>query len=755
MYKINISHVKRKNIYDLGKDFQGVNRDGHKVGFTNYYMTVDNTPYFGITGEIHFSRMDDSRWEDELIKMKMCGVNIIATYIFWIHHEEIKGRFDFSGCRNLRKFVELCGKYELYVIIRIGPFDHGEVRNGGLPDWLYGMPFETRSTNEGFMDCVRLLYQQISGQVEGLLYHDGGPVIAAQLDNEYMHSSSTWEMTTGVANEWINGGDEGEAYINCLREEAGKAGIITPFYTCTAWGGAIAPDYTMPLWGGYAYRPWLFYNKRGEHPSTKEYIYQDYHNNDVTEAHDFSPRYLPEERPYACCEMGGGMMCSYNYRFIFPEKSVDAMANIKTASGCNFLGYYMFHGGTNPKSKLGIYLNESQVSKVSYDFQAALGEFGQLRSSYRRLKTFHYFCRTFAQELLSLKTMLPNHTAQIVPEDLETLRFAVRTDGQRGFVFLNNFQDHEETLPKSGECIEIICAEKTIVFEDIGLAPEENCVLPFFMELDFVLLKWATAQPVTVLGGREKKVYIFMKPDGMDKTQFYFEEAAITDQGNNRYVCDHTKTAESFTVTKDGSSIEVLCIDRRLADQMYVIEGQGLIFTEGALLKDENGIRMESLKHDTTVYTYPPEFLTGEFGRRKTDILPLGSYSYTVEPKEISVGIKKVGRTRYTIVIPDNYMVGVKDVLLQIEYEGDIGQAFIQGEMIHDNFYNGAVWEIGLKTYAAQLKEQPLTIYITPIKEGVNINVDSPMAGRMEEINEMIGALKNAKAQAVYEIKIR
>lgn len=49
--------------------------------------------------------------------------------------------------------------------------------------------------------------------------------------------------------------------------------------------------------------------------------------------------------------MGGGMFNSYDYRFVLPKRSVDAMANIKLGSGCDFLGYYMFHGGTNPKGR--------------------------------------------------------------------------------------------------------------------------------------------------------------------------------------------------------------------------------------------------------------------------------------------------------------------------------------------------------------------------------------------------------------------
>ena len=251
--------------------------------------------------------------------MKMCGINVISTYIFWIHHEEEEGVFDFSGRKNLRKFIELCQKHHIYVILRIGPFDHGEVRNGGLPDWLYGKSFEVRKLNDGFLYYVKRLYTEIAGQVQGLLYKDGGPVIAAQIDNEYMHSSAAWEITTGISDEWIFGGDDGEAYMYALRDLAKECGIVTPFYTCT-----------------------------------------------------------------------------YNYRFILPYKSIDAMANIKLASGCNFLGYYMFQGGSNPKGKHGTLMNEAQSPKISYDYQAALGEFGQIRESYQRLKSVHSFCRTFA-----------------------------------------------------------------------------------------------------------------------------------------------------------------------------------------------------------------------------------------------------------------------------------------------------------------------------------------------------------------------
>ena len=96
----------------------------------------------------------------------------------------------------------------------------------------------------------------------------------------------------------------------------------------------------------------------------------------------------------------------------------------------------------------------------------------------------------------------------------------------------------------------------------------------------------------------------------------------------------------------------------------------------------------------------------------------------------------------------------VKDARLQLSYIGDIGNAFINGRMINDNFANGAVWEIGLKDFAEQLKNDCITVYIVPLKEGVNVNVESAMAARSEEVKRFVAELKSVKIQPVYEMNI-
>ena len=77
-------------IYRAPIEMGGSDDKGKKLEIMNYYLQMDGTPYFAICGEAHFSRMNEVLWEDEIIKMKMGGLNIIATYIFWIHHEEIE-----------------------------------------------------------------------------------------------------------------------------------------------------------------------------------------------------------------------------------------------------------------------------------------------------------------------------------------------------------------------------------------------------------------------------------------------------------------------------------------------------------------------------------------------------------------------------------------------------------------------------------------------------------------------------------------
>ena len=500
-----------KPFYPCPGNFSGEDPAGNTLGFTNYFMTLNGRPYFAVSGELHYSRIPEERWRDALIKMKMSGLSMVSTYVFWIHHEEIKGRFDWSGSKNLRRFAELCRALDFPLILRIGPFAHGECRNGGIPDWLFGAPFDLRSNDAEYLFYVRRFYQEIGEQLSGLMFKDGGPVIAVQLENEYEHAGAPWELNAASSKEWLPAGKDGRAHIEVLRDLAREAGLIAPYYSATAWGGACAPeDIVMPVWGGYAYRPWIFNDPEVKtHPPTGEFLYRDYYSGEGARSDTFHPRYNPEDYPFVCCEMGGGMACFYDYRFRLPMKSIEAMANVKTGSGCNFLGYYMYHGGTNPRGLTLPYLNEHSLPKFSYDYQAPIGEFGQVRESYHRCRISHYFYKDFEALLCPMLPALPLESEKITPEDSSSLRCAVRSRGESGFIFINNFQDHLKLPARDNIVFRIRTKEETMRIPAAGslsIASEATAILPFNFPLNTlgITLRYASAQLTTALGREDK-----------------------------------------------------------------------------------------------------------------------------------------------------------------------------------------------------------------------------------------------------------
>ncbi len=769
-YSIDLSNYEN-GIKSGLPQFNSMNPAGESITFTNRYMERNNKPYFGISGEFHFSRYSSNDWEDELIKMKMGGINIVATYVLWNHHEEIKGVYDWQNSKDLRRFLLLCKKHELDVIIRIGPWDHGEVRNGGFPDWLYSEPLVVRSNDPLYLKYVNKLFEEIGKQCHGLFYKDCGPIIGIQLENEYQHAGAVWEMTTGTSNEWIMSGEEGNEHIKELKKISESHEMVAPIYTGTGWGGAVADvDTVLPLWGGYAFWPWIFFDEDvTEHPITPEYIYRDYRK----PTYNFDPSYEANDVPYAACEMGGGMSVFYRYRFQLPYKSIDAMTNIKVASGCNFLGYYVYHGGSNPIGVHGTYLNENTTPKISYDYQAPIGEYGQVRESYYRLKREHSFFTRFQETLCKMETQLPVGAEEINPEDLDTLRYSVKMNEDSGFVFINNYQDHVECKEKKNNAINLEMKNEIIRFphaEGFDLAAEENCILPFNLSLNKVLLKSATVQLLDRITKADKEIYFFFQPKGM-MPEMLFDKATLK---NIKYSGKVKEVGEKLLVYPDPNQISKIQIDNNDGDkiEIYVLTSEeslkfwsfekdgeaNILFSENPILVDENGVRVESTSTVMNVEIIPGlinEALISNMELEKEGEL-LKSYKMIQSKCEPQLITKKINEEKYLLTLDTTSLANseIKDIRLELDYEGDIGYAFYENVLINDNFSNGATWEIGMKNTVPMNDNVQIFISITPEKKMAKVKSDSPMAARSEENEGQIVALNDVRLQPVYEYSL-
>lgn len=359
-------------LYDAGS---AISPSGVTLGLNSRYLTLNGKPWLPVMGEFHFSRYPREQWEDEILKMKAAGVNVISTYAFWIHHEEIEGQFDWQGQRDLRAFAELCARHRMYLVVRIGPWDHGEVRNGGLPDWVLKQG-RTRVNDPVYLASVRAWYGQIGLQLKGLLWKEGGPVIGIQLENEYS----------------ARGPGAGIDHILELKKIAIDSGLDVPLYIVTGWDNAtVPPRAVIPVYGGYPAAPWDSSVAKLSPAEVYAFRFQSRVAANVkgdNSAGDPPADDPADQLPYITAEIGGGIEDTYHRRPVIAPDDIAAMIPVMLGSGVNLYGTYMFQGGENPNGKLST-LQESQATGYpndlpikSYDFQAPLGEFGQERASF-------------------------------------------------------------------------------------------------------------------------------------------------------------------------------------------------------------------------------------------------------------------------------------------------------------------------------------------------------------------------------------
>lgn len=760
IYRIQADRYEPKAIYPSSLKLGGANPEGDRISFTNYYMELNGKPYFAICGEFHYSRYPKAQWETELQKMKLSGITVIPTYIFWNHHEEIEGEFNWQGNRNLRQFIEVCEQSGLYVILRIGPFCHGEVKNGGLPDWLFGRAFDVRSNDEGYLSYVSRLYDEIGKQASGLLYQDGGPVIGFQLENEFRAAAALWEMTAKQGDEYLSGGSGGEEHIIRLKELALEAGLIAPIYSITGWGNAPVPeDEVLPLYGGYAYTPWTVNEKQPKQKPTGEYLFTDYHN-DVQEARDFAPPYERTKYPFACCEMGGGMQTWYLARFQVEPESVLAMSLVKIASGCNFIGYYMFHGGTNPIGGTG-YLNESTTPKITYDFQAPIGEFGQIRESNHLIRPLHYFLQTFGGMLAPMGTLLPDEAYKLQPEDTQTLRYSIRTDGHSGFLFVNNYQDHVAMPKHEGVRFTVELAGETLTFprkKPLTVRSNASFFLPFNMDLSGVQLRSATAQPVTLHQSGEVITYFFVMPEGV-AGEFVLGEQGITsietangvvtqEEGGEYIVTVSSESSSLIRINReDGLDIRIYAMTAVEAALMWELEKDGekyILFSTAVPVASCEGIE----------FVTEGSFIVREYNGQQQD--GFTSYQVLVPERKPELQVVRIHDHKVALRFKPDVLEDLEDLILKIAYTGNVGYAFSEGQLFHDHFHNGAPWEIGLARFPRVLEAGELVLETTPLRIGeTTFAEDNNMAAEQHFEGEKIAVFHDIDAVPVYRIRMK
>ena len=751
-----------------------ISPDGHALGLNAQYLTLDGKPWLPVMGEMHYSRVPEAEWETEILKMKSAGVQIIATYLIWIHHEEIEGQWDWSGQKDLRRFVQLCAKHGMYVVPRIGPWSHAEVRNGGFPDWLLTRAPQQRSNDPTYLHYVDLYDKQIGEQLKGLIWNQGGPVIAIQIENEYRGRAP-------------NGG---APHILKLKEMARDAGLKVPFYTVTGWDGASIPaGAVLPVYGGYPDAPWDASIQKL--PPSEVYAFRfgsrvtgDMGAIGASQTPTGNAANFTSDTPFMTAEMGGGMQVTYHRRPVVSADDIAAMMPVMLGSGVNLYGTYMFHGGENPDGKLTT-LQESLATRYandlpqkSYDFVAPIGEFGDERESLLKLKTWNYFLNDFGATLAPMQPHRPN----IFPagaRDLSVPRISARTSGSSGFLFVNNHVRGYAMPASDNFQVTIKLPEGkslTLPSKPITLPADAYFVWPFNMELSGLHLRFATAQPLAILGTKEVPVYAFIAQPGIPA------EFIIDDTPGLKFALSQESTAgimgrdgtisflglhperqrgDSIWFTLPGGRrITILLLSQENAEHAWKVPAGDVTalvstpqqaFVNGSAITLQNlgsgpfeaNIIPEDSAHlvaldPTTKLGHSGADMTVAFssGLPPTEPLQAKQIKPASSPAPLPADFKPSNRPRvvaaapteadwsraatYSIHLPKSALADTptEQHFLRIHYTGDVARLAAGSHLLTDDFSTGRPWLVGLTRFNPQIAQSgdKLQLSIYPLR---------------------------------------
>jgi hypothetical protein len=742
---------------------------GHILDLNAQYLTLDGKPWLPVMGEMHYTRVPEAEWENEILKMKSAGVQIIATYIIWIHHEEVEGQWDWSANKDLRHFVQLCAKHGMYVVPRIGPWSHAEVRNGGFPDWLLAKTTQQRSNDPAYLQYVDLYYKQIAAQLKGLMWSEGGPVIAIQLENEYHE----------------RGAGRGNEHILKLKQVARDAGMRVPFYTLTSWDGASIPSgAVLPVDGGYPDAPWDASIEKL--PPNGVYAFRlgrpaavDMGAIGAPQTPAGNTANSSRSTPFITAEMGGGMQVTYHRRPIVSADDIAAMMPVMLGSGVNLYGTYMFHGGENPDGKLTT-LQESLATHYAndlplktYDFQAPIGEFGDERESLLKLKLWNYFLNDFGPLLAPMQP----HTPLVLPSgpgDFSVPRIAARTSGNSGFLFVNNHvREYPMPVRENFQVTIKLPGDKSLTLpsKPITLPTDAYFVWPFNMDLSGLHLRFATAQPLAILGTAAAPVYAFFAQPGIP-AEFIIEnirglsvpradplQVVRSDDTIRLVQPDSNATATVPFTLPNGKVVTILLLDPSAAEHGWKIAANGrteLLITpqqafvdndvatlqdlgsdafSAALLPAEGQLvsldRSLALRRQGFTYTAPeivqqpfPMKLSANLARAPGQPAPLPEdFKPSNRPRVVAAAPTDADWSRaatYSIPLPKSALTDTptEQHFLRITYTGDIARISTNGHLLDDNFADGRPWLVGLTRFTPQLTQSggKLDLSIYPLR---------------------------------------
>ena len=349
------------------------------IGYDKHGFIIHGKHEFLIGGEFHYFKTPAALWEDRLQKISATGANLLSVYIAWNLHEPVEGEQRWDGDYDLDRFLALCEKYRLYVLIKPGPYICAELDFGGHPDWMItkvvNKEFRIRMLDKGYLDLCRYWYESCARQINRHLITNGGCIIAAQLENEYDHLIEYGEETITV--------DDAIEYFFFLKKTMEDLGINVPKFANEAeflrGKGIIDTRTYYPNIPGL----WMWEFERFEEKLLNSKTAQD-------------------DSPVMILELQAGWFSQIGAPSYIPGLDVvEGVSKSVFITNASVVNYYMLAGGTMPPymgARGDVVISNGLGNITSYDFgEAPIRESGEIhKEKYYWIKGFIRFAKEFS-----------------------------------------------------------------------------------------------------------------------------------------------------------------------------------------------------------------------------------------------------------------------------------------------------------------------------------------------------------------------
>lgn len=724
-----------------------------RVRLTNRYVELDGRPSIPISGELHYSRVPREQWEHRLRVMKASGITIVSSYLIWIHHEEERGQLRFDGNRDVAAFVDLAERIGLDVIIRIGPWSHAEVRNGGLPDWVQHFGGQIRSNDPGYLELARGWYEAIGAELANRC-GPHSPIVGIQIENELYNRPE---------------------HLVTLKQMARDSGLTAPIWTATGWGHAQLPDgEVLPVFGGYGDGHWVDISTVWDDTFRQHFFFShtwddpgiggDLRFGANLEGAETVGRTASPLFPAATCELGGGTMNAYHRRTAMAGIDVAAVPHEKLGSGSAWQGYYMYAGGRNPAG-LRTTLQESHATNYAsdlptfdYDFAAPIPNSGESSDSLGHLRRQHALIAAFGATLAPMPSSLPEVQPPSL-DDVQTLRWALRSDGASGWVFINWQQPYRGLPPCTGVQFEVELAHETVTFpsQPITVPPGTLAHWPINLAIGGLRVRWATASALTLLGG-DMPTLVLVADRGIPVE--IAVDAGVTIGGQQDRDAVTVAAGDRIELSSPSGRARIVVLSADQGDRAWVVDGatsRRLVLADGTLWVGGDGrLATESEQLDWL--------------DSAGELVPLALEPVGREPRRAEVAVtltqragdppigygERAGRAsapdhdtierlaaRYSIDLPEWVFEQPDEVFLDLEWEGDVATLGHATGPITDRFWDGRLWTERVSQLGV-VAGQTLHLRVLPLHRDAAVRLPADAQLRRDSHEGPLGTLIRA-----------